>query len=415
MKAKSTVNTIHSVALGAILIATASLLAISCDLESLPETTVPTKTDTQTKNGDSSLTSLTLSAGTLSPAFASGTKSYTVSVPNATTGITVTPTANASSATIKVRVNGGAYTAVASGTPSGNLALNAGTNTVDLQVIAEDGTVTAYALTVTRILSPDTSLSALTLSAGTLSPVFASDTTSYTMSVPTTTTGITVTPTASSSSATITVRVNGGAYTTVASGAQSGNLALNIGKNAIDVMVTTENDVQVTYTISVTRIKTISKLKLDFAYGSDGNTSGGNIYVAWVEDMDGNVIQNLTICKRLLDGSLTNTALPFWKTFRYNEAQVATDAVTSATLAKQNFKISRTFKNTTITKFKVYFETDRSFDKNDWFVDPNDNNRGDQPATLYSAVVNLADAQDTYALTLEAWTPNEGTIGTLSA
>jgi len=52
------------------------------------------------------------------------------------------------------------------------------------------------------------------------------------------------------------------------------------------------------------------------------------------------------------------------------------------------------------------FATDRSFDKNDWF--------GDQPALLYSAIVDLENPQPSYSLTLEAWTPNEGTIDTLA-
>ena len=152
---------------------------------------------------------------------------------------------------------------------------------------------------------------------------------------------------------------------------------------------------------------TPSTLQIDFAYGTDGNTTSSNVYVAWVEDMDGNVIQNLVVCNRLLDGTLTNTALPFWKTFRYKAAQVALDAVTGATVKKQDFSVSRTFKSATITKFKVCFETDRSFDKNDWFTD--------QPALLYSAIVDLGNSQTSYALTLEAWTPNEGTKDTLSA
>jgi len=150
-------------------------------------------------------------------------------------------------------------------------------------------------------------------------------------------------------------------------------------------------------------------LQLDFAYGTDGSTTSPNVYVAWVEDMDGNVIQNLAVCNRLLGigGALTNTALPFWKTFRYSAAQVALDAVTGATIQKKDFSVTRALKSATITKFKVCFETDRSFDKNDWFTD--------QPALLYSAIVDLTNPQTSYPLTLEAWTPNEGTKDALSA
>jgi len=146
-------------------------------------------------------------------------------------------------------------------------------------------------------------------------------------------------------------------------------------------------------------------LQLDFAYGTDGTSAYPNIYVAWIEDMNGSVIQNLVVCNRLLDGTLTHTALPFWKTFRYDAAQVALDAVTGATIQKKDFSVSRVYKGGAITKFKVCFETDRSYDKNDWF--------GNQPALLYSATVDLAKAQTSYPLALEAWTPNEDTIDTL--
>lgn len=46
------------------------------------------------------LSALTLSAGTLSPAFEAGTTAYSVSVPNATTSITVTGTKADSSASL---------------------------------------------------------------------------------------------------------------------------------------------------------------------------------------------------------------------------------------------------------------------------------------------------------------------------
>ena len=150
-------------------------------------------------------------------------------------------------------------------------------------------------------------------------------------------------------------------------------------------------------------------LTLDFMYGEDGTSPYGNIYVAWIEDMKGTVIQNLYICGKLIADMeppstvLTNTALPYWNEFKYDPSQI--DGVSGATLAKQDFSVTRTLKDPAVTKFKVCFETDRSFDKNDWF--------GDQPALLYSAVVDLENPQPSYGLTLEAWTPNEGTRETL--
>src|SRR5690348_691 len=53
-------------------------------------------------SSDASLSSLVISSGTLSPTFASSTTAYTASVNNATSSITVTPTANESHETITV-------------------------------------------------------------------------------------------------------------------------------------------------------------------------------------------------------------------------------------------------------------------------------------------------------------------------
>jgi len=278
-----------------------------------------------------------------------------------------------------------------------------------LPLSCKQGTTPPTPATDVPAKNSDTSLSALTLSAGSLSPVFSKATKSYGVTLPNATTGITVTATTSGTNATLAVRVNAGTYATVASGTPSQTLALDVGENSIDIQVTAENGSKSTYTVSVTRELPALTLQLDFAYGTDGNTSGSNVYVAWVEDMSGNVIQNLVICNRVLGigKTLTNTALPFWKTYRYNAQQVALDAVTGATIAKQDFSVSRAYKSTSIAKFKVCFETDRSFDINDWFTD--------QPALLYSAIVDLANPQASYPLTLEAWTPNEGTKDTLSA
>ncbi|MBS1683509.1 MAG: cadherin-like beta sandwich domain-containing protein [Bacteroidetes bacterium] len=100
---------------------------------------------------DATLSGLTASAGPLTPSFASGTSSYTISVANAIASTTVTPTVNQANATVQVRVNGGSYTSVTSGSASGALALNVGGNTVDVLVTAQDGTTTqTYTITITR-------------------------------------------------------------------------------------------------------------------------------------------------------------------------------------------------------------------------------------------------------------------------
>ena len=95
------------------------------------------------------LSSLTLDVGTLTPSFSPVTLAYVASVSNAVASVTVTPSAGAD-LTIEVRVNGGAYSPVASGTPSGALVLNVGANTIDVRVTAPDSSTCTYNITVTR-------------------------------------------------------------------------------------------------------------------------------------------------------------------------------------------------------------------------------------------------------------------------
>jgi hypothetical protein len=96
-------------------------------------------------SSDANLAGLTLSSGAFTPAFASGIITYTQSVTNNVSSITVTPTVNQANAT--VTVNG---TAVATGVASSSIGLNVGANTITTVVTAQDGTKKTYALTVTR-------------------------------------------------------------------------------------------------------------------------------------------------------------------------------------------------------------------------------------------------------------------------
>ena len=100
--------------------------------------------------------------------------------------------------------------------------------------------------------SSDASLSGLTLSAGSVDPVFASGTTSYTLM--TTNESTTVTPTASSDDATISV--NGIA---VVSGVASASIALQVGETTISILVTAEDgSTTETYTVMINRSIVVS-------------------------------------------------------------------------------------------------------------------------------------------------------------
>lgn len=199
--------------------------------------------------GNADLSGLTISSGTLSPAFAPGTLAYTDVVTNATSSVTVAPTLADAGASVKVNGN-----TVASGTASAAIALAVGNgNVINVVVTAQDGITTkSYSITVTRAAggSTNANLASLTISAGTLSPAFASGTISYTDSVSNATASLTVTPTLADGTASLTV--NGSAVT---SGSASAPIALSVGSgNVINVVVTAQDGVTTkTYTVTVTR------------------------------------------------------------------------------------------------------------------------------------------------------------------
>ena len=240
--------------------------------------TTKTYTTTVTRSaasGNAQLSALSLSSGTLAPAFASGTTNYTAGVSNATTSITVTLTL--ADATASVTVNG---VSTASGNASGAIALAVGANTITVTVTAQNGTPLSYTITVTRAASANANLSALSLSSGTLAPVFAAGTTSYTASVSNATTSLTVTPTLADATASVTV--NGVATT---SGNASGAIALNVGSNTITTVVTAADGATAkTYTVTVTRAGSgdanLSALALSSGTLSPAFASGTTSYTA---------------------------------------------------------------------------------------------------------------------------------------
>ena len=101
-----------------------------------------------TASSDASLNSLTLSDGTLVPAFASATTNYTASVANAVSSVTVSPTPSDAGATYTVTSASGVCAA-------DTCALSVGANTITVVVGATDGVTTrAYVLVITRADAP---------------------------------------------------------------------------------------------------------------------------------------------------------------------------------------------------------------------------------------------------------------------
>ena len=94
---------------------------------------------------DATLSALSLGTGvTLSPAFASGTVTYTASVANSVDEVTVTPTTNHASATVEILDTDDME-------DDFQVALSVGDTVIKVKVTAEDGTSTqTYTVTVTR-------------------------------------------------------------------------------------------------------------------------------------------------------------------------------------------------------------------------------------------------------------------------
>jgi hypothetical protein len=198
-------------------------------------------------SSNNDLSSLTLSSGTLSPAFTSTTTSYTASVPFSAGSLQVTPVKTHPDASVAVAVNGSPYTS-----PMSYFTLNLGMNTVNVKVTAQDGTPKIYTIMVLR-KNNNANLSSLSLSSGELSPGFSSGISSYTTTVANE--SITVTPTKADLNANVRVRVNGGEYQ-----AASSPLPLEVGANTVEIQVTAEDGTIKIYSIEVERLSGIADL-----------------------------------------------------------------------------------------------------------------------------------------------------------
>jgi|GEM_PF-212742 len=229
--------------------------AIVIGVTSKDGTTTTTYTLQVTRAGSTNalLTSIKTSPSTtLTTVMGADFRDYTTSVPGNVASLQVLATTQDATATITV--NGAA---VASGTASQSIPLNVGSNVISTIVTAQDGVTTkAYVITVNRAALPITTLSALALSSGSLSPAFTAANLNYTSSVAYAVTTTTITPTATDASTII--KVNG---TVVNSGTASASIPLAIGLNTETIAVTSQDGtVTTTYTLQITRVSSTNAL-----------------------------------------------------------------------------------------------------------------------------------------------------------
>ena len=217
-----------------------------------------------TKKGEAKLKSLTPTTGTLTPAFASDTYDYKVTVPTTQTTIAFTPTSVDNSSTIKV--NG---ITVKSGNKSPNIKLDEGDNDVQIELTTKDGDSSTYTVNVTRTaLFRSAQLTGITLTSGSLSPAFNKGIYEYTGIVDNSVSSIGITPTAEDSAATITV--NG---KTIPSGATSPYVNLDEGGNVINVKVTDTKGNSNIYVLNITRRYSKNNVNLSGLSVTDGTMS----------------------------------------------------------------------------------------------------------------------------------------------
>lgn len=194
--------------------------------EDLTETKTYKLNISRTKSSDNTLSSITVSEGSLSPAFNQNTTSYTVNVGGSVDSIDIEATLSDSRAKIL------------SGT--GTHDLNVGNNTITITVESESGAKQNYVITVVRAKKENNDLLTLTVDGNPVKD-FNKDTLEYTLdNVLYTKTSIEIGATAVDNDATI---------------SGLGAKGLTTGLNTFEVIVTAQNGTTKTYKINITRNK----------------------------------------------------------------------------------------------------------------------------------------------------------------
>jgi gliding motility-associated-like protein len=191
----------------------------------------------RTPSANNTLSAISLSGITFTPAFSSGVEQYTASVPNSKESTTVYGVAVDSTATV---------------TPSqaqpANVPLQVGENYVAVSAKAENGDIKNYIVTVTRAGSPDATLATIGNNTLMLNTPFVPATHTYYTSVSANTQDVTLRPEATNGFAK--VKVNG-----IDRNPYSGNaVPLAFGNNNINISVTSQDSTNtINYVVNVIR------------------------------------------------------------------------------------------------------------------------------------------------------------------
>jgi len=201
-----------------------------------------------TPSGNNNLSMLSLSAGTMSPPFSANIPNYTVNVGSNVTNVTVSATKADLNALISGDVSAGA--GVATGQATIQLSGPGTTTVVTIWVTAPGGSQKTYTLNVSRTaLGGNNNLQRLSVSPGTLAPLFSASEIFYTVKVGCNVTNVNVTPTLQDVNSSITINGQG------TSSGQTRSIALAPAGSSteIEIIVTAPNGSYKTYLITVSR------------------------------------------------------------------------------------------------------------------------------------------------------------------
>lgn len=154
-------------------------------------------------------------------------------------------------------------------------------------------------------------------------------------------------------------------------------------------------------------------VSLVFTGPSDSTNSLSTAYVAWIENEEGDNLQNLYVCNRVAANvgyidpdpdttysGLYGTALPNWSTIKYvNNSDI--DDVTGASTQLSN-TITVSLDVGSETEIYVFFEIDRSKNSNTYFYD--------RPSYTYKSDLIDIDSLSTdgsYSFELNGWMSND--------
>lgn len=203
------------------------------------------------ENVEVPLSSLTVTPGTLQPAFFSNTTNYTVNAPTSATSVTVTATPKDNTTTVTINGTPTTQRPVTLGPPGS-------TTTIVIVLGSQTGTESTYTVNVTRLLSSDNTLSALGVTPGDgLNPPFDPEILDYTVNVGVLVGSVDVSATKSDRNAVMVIGWATGSVTIGPGDDSPGQATIPLDgpgtATPVSIEVTAPNGIKKTYRITVNR------------------------------------------------------------------------------------------------------------------------------------------------------------------